>query len=225
MYEATVRIEPGGPYGEATAGTDVSIELWCNDSCDLLHIHDPSDDAVFDEVATFVGIKDELVEGDHAVIITDECLKRQEELVVERYLVRHDCLFVPPLRYADGAKFCRVLALDGATLTAFYRDLVSDFSVTVESKREVRFPSVERPLLTLDAILPTLSDRQREALLTAYDRGYYEVPRRTTTAELAAEIGIGRRTAENHLRRAENKVMSSMIEYVRTAPFPTEHSG
>ena len=216
MHEAIFRIAGNGTYAAATAGTDASVELWCNDHCDLLYVQDDAIDEILAYVRDTVGVQDLLRRPDELVIVTSECLKQREGDLIERYLARHNCLLLPPLRYVAGSKLCRVLALDPAALTACYRNLIDDgFSVTVETKREIETVAHDAPLLTLGGALPTLSPRQRETLGIAYDRGYYEVPRETTTTEIAEAIGVERRTAEEHLRRAENKLMAALIEHVR----------
>ncbi|PSP57116.1 transcriptional regulator [Halobacteriales archaeon QS_1_67_19] len=214
MHEAVLGIEQPGAYAEATAGTDTTVELWCNDHCDLLHVGGESVDSVVAHVREAVGIRERLAEGDERLVITDACLKDHQRDSIEETLAAHDCLLVPPLRYAEGRKWCRVLALDPANLTAFYRAVAREFPVTVESKRTVESVSADRPLLALDSALPDLSDRQREALLTAADMGYYRLPRDATTAEVAAELGVERRTFEEHLRRAERKLVAALAEYL-----------
>ena len=219
MYEATFRIPDAGSYAAATAGSDARIELWCNDHCDLLHVTGGGDSeaavAVVARVEELVGVQDRLETTDELVVVTANCLKSHDPSHVETYLARHGCLLLPPLRYAKGAKFCRVLALDPAALSACYRDLVDDgYRVDVESKREISSVRQDAPLLTLDDALPTLTERQREVLQTAFRQGYYEIPRRTTTEEIAATVGVERRTAEEHLRRSENKLIAGLIEYL-----------
>lgn len=156
--------------------------------------------------------RERLVEGDECLLITEGCLKEHEDDHIEATLAHHDCLLVPPLKYADGAKWCRLLALDPANLTAFYRDVAEEYHVTVESKRTVEYVSADRPLHTLDSALPDLSSRQREALQTTTEMGYYRIPRDTTTAEVADSMGVERRTFEEHLRRAENKLLTTLTD-------------
>lgn len=219
MYEATFRIPDAGAYAAATAGSDARIELWCNDHCDLLHVTTGGDSAAAAAVAArveeLVGIQDRLETSDELVVVTADCLQSHDPSHVEGYLARHGCLLLPPLRYAKGAKFCRVLALDPAALSACYRELVDDgYTVGVESKREVTSVRQDAPLLTLDDALPTLTERQREVLQIAFEGGYYEIPRRTTTEAIATAVGVERRTAEEHLRRAENKLIAGLVEYL-----------
>lgn len=219
MYEATFRISDAGTYAAVTAGSDVRIELWCNDHCDLLHVTTGGNgdvaETVLDRVEDLVGVQDRLETTDELVVVTADCLKSHDPSHIESYLARHGCLLLPPLRYADGAKLCRVLALDPAALSTCYRELVDDgYRVGVDSKRKVSSVTQDAPLLTLDDALPTLTERQREVLQIAFETGYYEIPRRTTTEEIGRAVAVERRTAEEHLRRAENKIIAGLVEYL-----------
>jgi len=208
-----MRIE-GGVFAAATAGADTTVELWCNDHCDLLHVGGEDVDGVLAAVRGRVGVRDALVEGNERLVITDDCLKAHQEDHVDAFLRRHDCLLLPPITYVDGAKVIRVLALDPGNLTALYRDLLSEHRVTVEATREVDAVAQDRPLLTLDTALPDLSPRQHEALRAAVEAGYYEIPRATTTGELAERLDVDRRTYEEHLRRAEKKLLPALVDHV-----------
>ncbi|MDS0294885.1 helix-turn-helix domain-containing protein [Halogeometricum luteum] len=215
MYQATFEISGDGGYALATAETDASLELWCNEHCDLLHIRGASAEAVVERVERAVGVRERLDREGEVLLITDDCLRRREPNAIEAYLVRNDCLLLPPVRYEGGAKRCRVLALDPASLTAVYRELLADgLAVDVRSKRRANAVAEGVPPSPAD-LLPDLSPRQYDALRAAVEGGYYEIPRETTTEELAAELGVGRRTAEEHLRRAENKLVGAVFERLR----------
>ena len=212
MYEAIFEISEGVAYEDATKGTDVNVELWCNDHCDLLRVGSDQSEAIRREIDAAVGVKDTITKDDEYVIITEECLKPHTQDNIETYLAANECLLLPPLRYERGAKLCRVLALDPANLTTFYREVNERYRVTVRSKREITTVDREHPLLSLHSAIPSLSDRQREAIVAAYEGNYYAIPRGTTTTELSTELDINRRTFEEHLRRAENKLIGKLVE-------------
>ncbi|WP_135820108.1 helix-turn-helix domain-containing protein [Halostella litorea] len=56
-----------------------------------------------------------------------------------------------------------------------------------------------------------LTDRQREALRTAYELGHFEVPRRATLAEVAAELDISASSASERLRRAQTRLVQETV--------------
>lgn len=56
-----------------------------------------------------------------------------------------------------------------------------------------------------------ITERQREVLLLALDRGYYEVPRGITTEELAAEFDISSQALSALLRRGHKALLRSTI--------------
>ncbi len=216
MYEATFRIDHESPYASMTADSDVQVEVWCSGYCDLLHVTGSDLDAALDHVTREVGVGDLVRDDGEVVLVTEACLLEGRQDLLEGYLRPHDCLSLPPLTYDHGTLLARVVSLDESELTAVYRAVSESHAVTVEAKREIDTVTPDVPLLMLDSALPDLSESQAEALAAALEAGYYEIPRETTTAEVAAELDIARRTFEEHLRRAENKLVESMIAYVAT---------
>ncbi len=57
-----------------------------------------------------------------------------------------------------------------------------------------------------------LTDRQQEILLTAFQSGYFESPRDTTGSELAESFGVSQPTLAHHLREAQRRVFSFLLD-------------
>lgn len=214
MYEATFELQGKGLVAELSSEFDADIQLWCNDHSDLLYVRSERVTAFRDELHGRVGVQESMREGNQLVLVTNSCLREEERTLIETHLADNGCLSLPPLTYESGVKRSKVLALDPAALTAVYDGLRESGAVTVRAKREIKGLHPEVPILGLDDMFPTLSDRQLETFRIAYDRGYYEVPRRTTTEELGEELGVDRRTAEDHLRRAENKIAGALADHL-----------
>jgi Predicted DNA binding protein len=220
MHEATFHIRGGVPYEEVTQDRNISIELWCNKHCDLLHVKGSGTNQVRNEIAEAVGIEhsggrqpgiEETVESDdEQVIITSQCLRPHTENI-ETYLAEHDCLLLPPLRYERGGKVVRVITPNPENMTQFYQDIQESFRVEVQSKREMDTFSQDQPMLSVESFVPDLSERQQEAIVMAWQAGYYEIPRETTTEKLARRMGVDRRTFEEHLRLAEHKLIGVLV--------------
>jgi predicted DNA binding protein len=214
MYEMVFRLgDAEGPI--PTADREIRVELWCNDHCDLVWAVGGDAPAVVADVDDAVGVADRMVSGEEHVVVTDGCLAARRPDNVEAYVGAHGCLLLPPLRYAGGERVCRVLALDAGGLADLYRHLLEDgHDVTVRSKRSVNSVTGAAPLLDPSGLVPDFTARQREVLLVAIEEGYYELPREVTTAEISEHVGIERRTAEDHLRRAERKLVEAIGEYL-----------
>jgi len=60
----------------------------------------------------------------------------------------------------------------------------------------------------------SLTERQREILTTAKNKGYYETPRKVSSQELANQFGINTATLLEHLRKAEKELIDSVFAFV-----------
>lgn len=58
-----------------------------------------------------------------------------------------------------------------------------------------------------------LTAAQREALVTASERGYFEIPRGITTRELAAELDVSHQALSERLRRATGNLVDSTVAW------------
>jgi predicted DNA binding protein len=56
-----------------------------------------------------------------------------------------------------------------------------------------------------------LTDSQREALVLAYERGYFNSPRETSLEEIAAEIGITQQSLSSRLKRGHRRLISNTL--------------
>jgi DNA-binding CsgD family transcriptional regulator len=62
-----------------------------------------------------------------------------------------------------------------------------------------------------ESLLSKLTSRQRQILLTGYALGYYDVPRKISSEELARHLNADKSTVVEHLRKAERKLIGSII--------------
>ena len=63
-------------------------------------------------------------------------------------------------------------------------------------------------------VMAHLTEKQKQAIETAYRAGYYEYPKRTDLRQLAKRAGISLTTFQEHLKKAENKLISAQIETI-----------
>lgn len=99
----------------------------------------------------------------------------------------------------------------GTDLRALHDRLAATVSsVALVRKRERQSSgSAPSPSGILEA---ELTDRQRSVLEGAYRAGYFEWPRESTAEDLAASMGVSPPTLHNHLRKAQNALLSPLFE-------------
>ena len=60
-------------------------------------------------------------------------------------------------------------------------------------------------------MLSMLTERQREVFETAVNMGYYDIPREVNQGDLAETLGCAPSTVDEHLRKAESKMLSALL--------------
>jgi predicted DNA binding protein len=62
-----------------------------------------------------------------------------------------------------------------------------------------------------DSPLAGLTEKQRKVILSAFNQGYYDVPRRVSSEELARRLNIREPTLVMHRRKAERRLLAAVV--------------
>ncbi len=62
------------------------------------------------------------------------------------------------------------------------------------------------------SVLNQLTQKQRDVLIAAYKFGYYDIPRKINSVQLAKKLGLVDSTVVEHLRKAEQRLITHMLE-------------
>lgn len=73
-------------------------------------------------------------------------------------------------------------------------------------------------------LLSPLTERQLEVFRTAVKEGYYDVPRGATHADIAGVLECAPSTVDEHLRKAESRVVTNLMEHACSTPHPSSVS-
>jgi hypothetical protein len=60
--------------------------------------------------------------------------------------------------------------------------------------------------------LSQLTEKQRKVLITAYDHGYYDTPRKVSTEQLAKKLNVVSSTFVVHRQKAEKRILDAIME-------------
>lgn len=131
--------------------------------------------------------------------------RRKEDIPSSHYSPK--MFFVRPV-FVDrkGFEYWEMASWKKEVLMDFVSDLKKDkgVHVTVEMFKNVKLDTIYFP-----KIMPRMSDRQREAYQLAIENGYYTFPRKADLQDLAKLMKISVSTFQEHLRKAEEKIMPS----------------
>lgn len=105
----------------------------------------------------------------------------------------------------DGTWVFRLRFPDHEFLTAFY-DFCTDHDIAINIERVYTLTEQTPRRRTFQ-----LTPEQREALVLAYERGYFETPRATSLADLAEELGISSQALSDRIRRGNEKILGEVL--------------
>ena len=218
LYEASFRVKHECPYREISERhPDLTIREWYLSDCQVLEItsgETPTEELLA-EIEAMGSVLHRSVDDDGLHVVTQACLCSLEESIVDRFEA-HNCLYQPPTIYRRGWEHYTVIAFDEGDVRALFRDLESDREIDVLSKTTIAEQQLPHSMLApVDRLFEDLTDRQLAALRFALESGYYEQPRGTSLRELAERTAVARSTFEEHLRKAENKLLTNAGEFLR----------
>jgi predicted DNA binding protein/PAS domain-containing protein len=114
-------------------------------------------------------------------------------------------------RASEGLCTVVVRAPASADVRSVVERVEADFpDAELRAKRQQSGESGTEELVSED-VLDGLTDRQLEAVETAYGAGYFEWPRDANAEEVAAELDIASPTFHNHLRKAQNSLIGELL--------------
>ena len=189
---------------------------------------DPRDVAAFEEELERLGqrVLDRTVAGTSHIFMLDK--QGLEEESVWSFAYAHDCLQAPPSVLRGGWGDYRCVALEEDGVRQVLGILAKSGRAELVTKRELPLQFLP-PTMWIQGIFAELTARQLRALLAAQEAGYYESPRRTRASDIARSAGLERTTFEEHLRKAENRILSGLMGYTRIyanlAPAPPPGNG
>jgi len=218
LHEASFRVKHECPYREISERhPDLTIKEWYLDECQVIEVTAPGSptDALREELRSLGTVLHESVDESGLHVVTQSCLCTLEDSIVQRFEA-HNCLYQPPTVHRHGWEQYQLIAFDEADIRALYEDLDADREIEVLGKRGLSESKLPHSMLApVDRLFDGLTDRQLAALQVALENGYYEQPRGASVSELSEGTTVARATFEEHLRKAENKLIRNAGQFVR----------
>lgn len=131
------------------------------------------------------------------------CFMRERRPERANYLMNAGVYFPGPYEISDGMVRFGVMGE-----TRQLREFLNTVEKTIP---EFRVTSVTNGKFLTGSPLENLTEKQRMVLSEAYENGYYDLPRRISSHELAGKIGLDTSTLIEHRRKAEQRLLKSVF--------------
>jgi predicted DNA binding protein len=225
LYELSFKLQHDCPFNELSKKHPTAvIAHWCNYGKDVLEI-------TYDDASLVQDIQNDLQEmqrqlgvcpirkgstSSNVQLVVQDCgcgkIKSEISPIIEKY----NCLEMMPTIYRDGWEWYRVIAFSQADIKNLFSALEKVSRYVITSRKAMNDTTIrETFVISTTNLLGQLTGKQSHALLTALERGYYHVPKKISTDEIAKGLGVPRTTYEEHLRKAESKVLYALTPYIQ----------
>lgn len=129
---------------------------------------------------------------------------------IPSYFYTQKMFFTKPV-FVDGQgyEYWEVASHDRIVLTKFFNGLEKQHYEYFEM---LQFKNIKLNNIYFPAIAPYLTDKQKEVFKLAVKEGYYDIPKRTDLKKLAEMMKISLATYQEHLKRAEAKIIPRLSD-------------
>ena len=216
--EARIRIHHKGCLSERTHGGMMITQLGAEGQCSIFLVTGETPEELDDFLKGFeerLSAFTLLCRSPRVAMVRGGCPPGG----VEECILSYGCSILFPSLFAEGREIHRVVAPSRGRLKQLLERL-TDFGpggAALEGISDVG-PENLQVSVNLAELAGTLTRKQLEVLTTAVKAGYYRSPRRTSTERIAQGFGLSRTTLEEHLRKAEAKVLDTVMNVLGGNP-------
>lgn len=191
------------PYANFVKGSKINLLIGC-----VISGSEENKKKFVEEMKKDKRIK--LVEQHHDFIFihVQHSLSRETKSEI-RIFYNPQYIRVKPVHVSsDGWEYWEVACLNRIELNKLVQVATKHYHGELFSIKEEKLKGVTSLELT-----PHLSEKQLGALRIAYKGGYYNYPRKSTLPDLAKSVKRSYSTFQEHLRKAENKLLDHFLRY------------
>lgn len=219
MYEIVLRVQHDCPYSRIANLFDVPIYEICSDLYDLLIIPQNIDDDTLSIIRKEIRDPESLEiyfpdNNKQLIYLYFTCMCNWDINIVPT-VERLGGIIQYPIRYEDGYEYYKIINLNAKTQSSVLKGIEEKDGIEILEINTLGINGIfKSQFLPVNQLINSLTERQIEVIVLAYQKGYYEIPRRTRTKDLADDFGVSRPATEKSLRNAENQILENVIPYL-----------
>ncbi|UCH32070.1 MAG: helix-turn-helix domain-containing protein [Candidatus Bathyarchaeota archaeon] len=227
IHEVVLKTYHGSFFADLTRRfPSTTISIWCNRENDVIEVvvrNSEEYPIVMKELRknSTMNLIDEISDEHRLYLNIHQCNCMNENTLV-RHVDELEILVIFPQICENGWIYHRLIVFKHENLEELLTRL-ERLDWFYQIVRKVPFDGYIASSLTLSAhsLLSELTEKQMEAILTAYRYGYYNLPRSADLQEIAAKKHVPRTTFQNHLKKAENKLVGALVPHMQLLSYTT----
>jgi predicted DNA binding protein len=225
MFETTFRYRHNCPFNNLSRRyPTVMFSVWDNYYREFMEVRCDDKDAskaLDQDIKDFIRRKGSKLlhrsedrRGTKMLTVTCAC---DPEKSSTKPIVENGCMLVPPITFYDGWENYRIVGFEKKDVLRALDGMESRGVVEITSRKSIDIDSMrEFYLISLAELFSNMTKLQMDALVTAMESGYYKIPRRSTTSEMARILKVPRTSLQERRKRAESKLMAALVPYALT---------
>jgi predicted DNA binding protein len=225
MFEVAFKVQHDCPYTRFTIKhPEVRMTEWCNNRIHVMEVDVPDIETFtriepdLNELLLWKGgriLKKNFLSGNLQLIVKSCCCSKIKPNISD-IVEGNSCLSIPPEVYYGGWEEYRVVGFRESDYKKMFQELDQIGQVKITQKRVAPEKSIRDTfVVSLNSVFSQLTEKQVNSLVAALEAGYYQIPKKVTTTQIAGRDKVPRTTYEEHLRKAESKVLQAIAPYVR----------
>jgi len=224
LSEVVLKVKHDCPFSNISKLPDVRVFMWCNRQHEVTEIvtsNSQQSATVMEKLEEIPGHIEKFAEQNKIHLVAN-CLCTADNSIA-RIVDEFNLLHIQPIIHERGFEYHRLIVFKHEELKKLLERL-EEKNLKAEVLRKIPFDGLIASSLTLTAgaLSSGLTGKQIGALLAAYKRGYYVLPRKTDLKTIAAKEHVPRTTFEEHLKKAENKLMAKIVPYLQILSQPAD---
>ncbi len=198
----------------------VKFYRWCNSAVDYVEFYGEENDLkkvenYLPEVERALGtntVYKSVNKNRMAVMISCRCNIHNSTI---RMAESKNLLWQAPVSYENGGENLTVISPTSENIDSLFKDFMEIGKANISMKRSID-PELVRDVYTLSIsdLFSGMTEKQIRYIISSISMGYYSIPRKADLKDVADANGISDSTMQEHLKKAENKIMTSLYPYL-----------
>jgi len=219
MYEISLKYQHNCEYTQISELFDGECYSYCSDYYDLMIIPQTLSESDVEQIKPHIIDLDSLEiiqssDNNATTFLYFKCMCNLSSSISPK-LQQRGGIVEQPVRYANGWEYYKITCLNEKTQASLLRFIQTLDKYELLSIRDLgRDGLFKSQFISIHQLVQSMTDRQVEVIVKAYENGYYDIPRYVTTKELADSFDVSRPATEKSLRKAENAIMDAVMPYL-----------